>query len=881
VTFSSKDVRVWIISHKLFRGLLESSGRRISIETLEGRILAIDASIWLTQFIKAMRDQESGSVRPAAHLIGFFRRLCKLRFNGIRPVLVFDGATPEIKLREIKERRKRREQFAFRGANSNDAFQRMAKRLLADNLKKRKLSKLISPKEAEERINKDDDPNESSKLSKTTPRSYSAAPGFYDPTLAAASQQEIESKSNRQEESSKIEEKYQTTTQQESSQDIIEILENENYLEDSNPIEQQQSDWDTVVLDTTILNPTRTTITSDVKPFVSASENDFDADYVSSLPSAQRKDWVEDARRKRRMLSRRDFMKVAYNEASFSNCQLKNFLKSSKLNQDIHKMATKVTQNDDGMGEALASDRTKRIIFEKDSEKQFSKKKQKDELLKEYRKQKLSLLASDSDDDSEEINWKIVGSKHKVGSTTNVRAIMDDSDSDEESHGEGCGFFGSNSTEYTSNHQIHDNNRNDNVSSDTSLSQGKSRNRQKPDDEVKLVKISKPGKSDKDAKFAQELQDQSIAIAIQNAEYSDDKGATFFSNTSSDEEGGGFLQTKNSEAGIETNTTLNENGWEKNLTANQDRNLALALQNAEYLSENEDTKSAGDIMQVKDPESPQESESCPSNIWKGNGFRTREFNSNSDPSVQIYDKRISMKKDSAFDYSDEGDKIEWEEGSYDKSNPSVHVYDGPISAMQGRASCDTSDEDERIELEGGGLIEKHYNESVSTRKFKAGENDSSDEENRIEWEEGADDIAVFDDGCKIDVDPSSQIKGISSKTIQSRPSEDDKTSTENKTSKSIVFNKVQVVDEYVEDDISVEWEDADNSGFQYNGNVNNVNVNDSCNVESRNSSKEDESYGLSFGDNSDPWNDEFGRIDSSSNEMVEALTHAQDTASRL
>ena len=89
--------------------LLLPIGRRISIETLEGKILAIDASIWLTQFLKAMRDPETGSIKPAAHLIGFFRRLAKLRFHGVKPVLVFDGATPEIKLREIQARRQRRD----------------------------------------------------------------------------------------------------------------------------------------------------------------------------------------------------------------------------------------------------------------------------------------------------------------------------------------------------------------------------------------------------------------------------------------------------------------------------------------------------------------------------------------------------------------------------------------------------------------------------------------------------------------------------------------------------------------------------------------------------------------------------------------------------
>ena len=106
--------------------LLLPIGRRISIEVLEGKIIAIDASIWLTQFLKAMRDPDTGSVKPAAHLIGFFRRLAKLRFHGIRPVLVFDGPTPIIKLRELAQRRKRREQFA---PTADGAVLRLAKRI--------------------------------------------------------------------------------------------------------------------------------------------------------------------------------------------------------------------------------------------------------------------------------------------------------------------------------------------------------------------------------------------------------------------------------------------------------------------------------------------------------------------------------------------------------------------------------------------------------------------------------------------------------------------------------------------------------------------------------------------------------------------------------
>ncbi|CAM9334587.1 unnamed protein product, partial [Sphacelaria rigidula] len=54
--------------------LLSPVGRSVSIETLSGKTLAVDVSIWLTQFIKAMRDDE-GKVMKNAHIIGTLRRV--------------------------------------------------------------------------------------------------------------------------------------------------------------------------------------------------------------------------------------------------------------------------------------------------------------------------------------------------------------------------------------------------------------------------------------------------------------------------------------------------------------------------------------------------------------------------------------------------------------------------------------------------------------------------------------------------------------------------------------------------------------------------------------------------------------------------------------
>ena len=58
------------------------------MRSLRGKRVAVDASIWLVQFIKAMRD-DRGEMIPDAHVRGFFRRTCRLLHHGVSPVFVF------------------------------------------------------------------------------------------------------------------------------------------------------------------------------------------------------------------------------------------------------------------------------------------------------------------------------------------------------------------------------------------------------------------------------------------------------------------------------------------------------------------------------------------------------------------------------------------------------------------------------------------------------------------------------------------------------------------------------------------------------------------------------------------------------------------------
>ena len=109
--------------------IVQPCARPIKLETLNRKRLAVDASIWIYQFLKAVRDKEGNALRNS-HVVGFFRRICKLLFFGIKPVFVFDGGAPALKRQTISGRKKRRE------GRREDAV-RTAGKLLAVQMQRR------------------------------------------------------------------------------------------------------------------------------------------------------------------------------------------------------------------------------------------------------------------------------------------------------------------------------------------------------------------------------------------------------------------------------------------------------------------------------------------------------------------------------------------------------------------------------------------------------------------------------------------------------------------------------------------------------------------------------------------------------------------------
>ncbi|KHN96792.1 DNA excision repair protein Rad2 [Metarhizium album ARSEF 1941] len=88
--------------------VVQPCARPTNLATLNRKRLAVDASIWIYQFLKAVRDKEGNALRNS-HVVGFFRRICKLLWFGIQPVFVFDGGAPALKRSTIQKRQRRRE----------------------------------------------------------------------------------------------------------------------------------------------------------------------------------------------------------------------------------------------------------------------------------------------------------------------------------------------------------------------------------------------------------------------------------------------------------------------------------------------------------------------------------------------------------------------------------------------------------------------------------------------------------------------------------------------------------------------------------------------------------------------------------------------------
>jgi len=82
----------------------------IDIDSLSGKVLVVDAPLWLYQFLSSIRQPDGKLLSDSrgnitSHLIGLSSRIPKLMEKGLKLAFCFDGEVPELKNKE-RERRK-------------------------------------------------------------------------------------------------------------------------------------------------------------------------------------------------------------------------------------------------------------------------------------------------------------------------------------------------------------------------------------------------------------------------------------------------------------------------------------------------------------------------------------------------------------------------------------------------------------------------------------------------------------------------------------------------------------------------------------------------------------------------------------------------------
>jgi len=108
------------------------SFKEIEKTSFKGKIVAIDATILLYQFLVQIRTKggdygqtqllvdNNGEV--TSHIQGFFYRTANLLENGIKPVFVFDGKPPTLKYAELSKRKESKKKAEKESKDAEDAI---------------------------------------------------------------------------------------------------------------------------------------------------------------------------------------------------------------------------------------------------------------------------------------------------------------------------------------------------------------------------------------------------------------------------------------------------------------------------------------------------------------------------------------------------------------------------------------------------------------------------------------------------------------------------------------------------------------------------------------------------------------------------------------
>ncbi|KAI5072426.1 hypothetical protein GOP47_0012532 [Adiantum capillus-veneris] len=303
--------------------LLAPVGRRVSVEALSGRKLAIDASIWIIQFMKAMRDDKGDMIRHA-HLLGFFRRICKLLYLRAKPVFVFDGGTPALKRRTVIARRRQREQ-------AQSKIRKTAEKLLLNHLQTRKLDEIAQNIGLSQSGGK---PGEaSSGLPQLSKKRGKAKAGTAQEVRGQ--QQSARSKGKDKEETSMVE---NLIMRQSPLVPPEPPMPHENG-KSTDPSSTQEGGEHVTADNDTINNASDGTDDDNEEYFMlPPTQGRIDPAVLASLPPSMQLNLLVQMREQLVTDNRKRFQKVAKNPASFSQMQIQAYLKTVAFRRDINEV---------------------------------------------------------------------------------------------------------------------------------------------------------------------------------------------------------------------------------------------------------------------------------------------------------------------------------------------------------------------------------------------------------------------------------------------------------------------------------------------------------------------------------------------------------------
>eukprot|EP00177_Eucheuma_denticulatum_P006894 GFKZ01012544.1.p1 GENE.GFKZ01012544.1~~GFKZ01012544.1.p1 ORF type:complete len:1385 (-),score=255.17 GFKZ01012544.1:1795-5949(-) len=335
--------------------LLSPVGHRVSNEHVRNKILAVDISIWLTQFVKAMRDAEGAQVRNA-HLLGVLRRCIKLLYLSVRPVLVFDGATPGLKRRTLAGRRSMRDRHEAK-------LRRLAERMLVNRMKISVLGAAIQTKRKGFKTKGNGRSTKSKQLTNPARNIHQAhgeaAEASDEGTRTQKSQEETE-----EEEEDCVQPVYGTnpvrarTPNDEKTipPEVIRIQEEEDAIFAADLADEEEA----------------MTRERDAAPIdMPYDVDDIDDGTLQDLPPTMQSEIFKQIKFNQRARHRERMLLQKNDPTQFSRAQIEGFLQNTALNRKIRN-ARSVLNDKSGASNRIASDSKRQYVLEDKNERSLS-----------------------------------------------------------------------------------------------------------------------------------------------------------------------------------------------------------------------------------------------------------------------------------------------------------------------------------------------------------------------------------------------------------------------------------------------------------------------------------------------------------------------------